>query len=258
MTLTLKRPHRTYYRKLAMGVRHQAYRRGYDPGPNPLAFSPDRPEERTMNWRERGAIILPCGFTVGESWASLRKSWLGYKSALRNGEADRLKMYAYNINKTQKQLGIPSTDFEVMPQEEFDRMEAETTGIGYELEKQQAVKVHEISREIGLNERLMDYDGMMHDAQGELGRLEPPRPEIFITYHPREDKACYVEEVGIPPPAVVAVHDTEACYYEYKPDSFKKKKKQQKRLRKSCYYVSHKPLTTVTENLSVNINRLIK
>src|ERR1051326_1414398 len=257
MAVTILRPHHTKYKwKHAVGVRAKPAREKIVDS-NPLAFSQDRPEERTMDWRARGEIILPSGFKVSESWAAIRKSWHGYKSALKDGDAQKAKMYAWNINKVQKELGIPVTPFEILSLEDYKNLEMEMSHINAAADSQRAAKVHEISREIGINERTVDYDSVMHDAKNELINMPPARKEIFAPYHSREDKACAIEIEDPMSEAIKAtetvMHDTHGCYYEFNPEKIAKRKKhQQKRMRKSCYFVSNTPLGA--KNLLTNVS----
>jgi len=42
------------------------------------------PNEIILDHIERKSFRLPCGKTVAESWAGLRKAWLGFNIALSN------------------------------------------------------------------------------------------------------------------------------------------------------------------------------
>ena len=58
-----------------------------------------------------GNEVLPCGFTVGQSWICLKKAWKGYKISKGEDDVEKMKMYASIIQKVERELGIPITDF---------------------------------------------------------------------------------------------------------------------------------------------------
>jgi hypothetical protein len=56
--------------------------------------------------------MLPCGKTLAQSWAALRKAWLGFKIALGNDDTAQMKHYASFIVKVQSEMGIQTTNFD--------------------------------------------------------------------------------------------------------------------------------------------------
>ena len=79
--------------------------------PNPNAFSRYIPGEDTRDHGERKSFILPCGKTLAQSWAGLRKAWLGFKIARSNGDRALMTHYASFIIKVQKEMGLQVTTF---------------------------------------------------------------------------------------------------------------------------------------------------
>ena len=65
-----------------------------------------------MHHLARKNYILPCGRTVRESWAGLRKAWHGFKIAKSNNDEQKMKYYALFINKVQNELGVVLTKFD--------------------------------------------------------------------------------------------------------------------------------------------------
>ena len=65
-----------------------------------------------MGHEERKSFVLPCGRTLAESWAALRKAWLGFKIARSNDDGALMTHYASFIIKVQMEMGIPTTVFE--------------------------------------------------------------------------------------------------------------------------------------------------
>jgi len=55
--------------------------------------------------------VLPCGYTVGQSWTCLKKAWKGYKISKAEGDLEKMKLYASIIQKVQKELGTRIIDF---------------------------------------------------------------------------------------------------------------------------------------------------
>ena len=62
--------------------------------------------------QERKETKLPCGYTVAESSAALRKTWLGFKISYSNSDSIRATEYASIITKMRVEMEIPTTDFD--------------------------------------------------------------------------------------------------------------------------------------------------
>ena len=169
----------TYYRKQNSCYyrRHRAVasRSSYSP-PNPNSFSRYIPGERYMDHGERKSFVLPCGRTLAQSWAALRKAWLGFKIARSNGEAALMTHYASFIIKVQMEMGIPTTVFESNIIDDSDYCEIMDRTCFNE-------KFVENENECTIEEVGPDYDSMMDDARSKVNHnaveMTPPRQNIF-------------------------------------------------------------------------------
>ena len=65
-----------------------------------------------MHHAERKAFVIPCSYTLAQSWAALRKAWLAFKIANSNGDIQTMRDYARIIRTLQLQMGIPGTIFD--------------------------------------------------------------------------------------------------------------------------------------------------
>jgi len=65
-----------------------------------------------MSAEERKNFRLPCGRTVAESWAALRKCWLGFYITRSQEDRQGMTEFAYRIRKIQAELNIPPTNFD--------------------------------------------------------------------------------------------------------------------------------------------------
>lgn len=63
--------------------------------------------------------ILPDGYHVTQTWVALCKSWNGFLKSKRDCDHEYMKMYAGQIRKLQKNLGLEQSEFE----EDFSREE---------------------------------------------------------------------------------------------------------------------------------------
>ena len=55
--------------------------------------------------------MLPCGFTIGESYGALNKAWKGYCIALRENDDKNIIKYAGIIQKIESEMGLRIQDF---------------------------------------------------------------------------------------------------------------------------------------------------
>lgn len=126
-----------------------------------------------MDHEERKSMQLPCGFTVAESWAALRKSWLGFKIARSNSDTALMTKYASIIRKVQLEMGIRKTKFDsnILEDQDLEFMGAED----------EEGEIRDAD-EANLDENASnDYDGMMYEARQHLKRPQPaPRNELPI------------------------------------------------------------------------------
>ena len=134
-----------------------------------------------MNHSDRKQFTLPCGYTVAQSWAAIRRSWLGFKIAKSRGDTGKMAYYAAFISKVQSQMGIGKTVFDSGIIDEdlvgefsrscFNKKQAETR-----------INLEE--------ERIPDYDYIMERARsftiGNSSSSAPPRQTIFE----RTRKSC--------------------------------------------------------------------
>lgn len=154
---------------------------------NIRAISRYIPDETDMAADERKSTMLPCGFTIAESWAALRKSWLAFNISHSNGDWTAMSNYANRIRKIQRQMGIQLTDFDsdIVVNEEVDEEEEEQ-------EAGQEVGAEEGASDISNEEvSTLDYDGIMEHARmkvnGENATSTEPRGEIFAKTMPGDE-----------------------------------------------------------------------
>lgn len=132
-----------------------------------------------MHHTERKSFSLPCGFTLGQGWAGLRKSWLGFKIARSNGNRDGIRHYSSFIRKVQREMGIEVTKFDsdILDEQERDEGFAECAP------GEDKGTMEDEDEEDEVDERSPDYDAMMTDAHGKLNRncerIAVPRQNVF-------------------------------------------------------------------------------
>jgi hypothetical protein len=148
---------------------------------NPNAISRYIPNEAIMYHNDRKSFILPCGRTIAESWAALRKSWLGFKIARSNCDTELMTHYASFITKVQLQMGIQVTNFDSYILDERALSEIASSCFYEKL----------IEDEDTIEEDGPDYDSMMDDAQSKVNgnseNIAPPRQDIFD----RSENSCW-------------------------------------------------------------------
>jgi hypothetical protein len=54
---------------------------------------------------------LPSGYSKGQSWGALRKSWKGYRTAKVQGDKEGMMKYATRIRSLQDELGVAKASF---------------------------------------------------------------------------------------------------------------------------------------------------
>ena len=145
---------------------------------NMRAISRYIPHETHMTADERKDTILPCGYTIAQSWAALRKSWLGFNISHCNGDWSGMSKYAYQIRKLQLQMGIKLTH--------FDRAILDAP---VDDENEYEEEVQEGANDIRNEEVITpDYDKIMEEARmnlkGEHASSVEPRDEIFTKAAP--------------------------------------------------------------------------
>jgi hypothetical protein len=143
-----------------------------------------------MHHVERKEYLLPCGFRVHESWAALRRSWLGFKIAHSRGDMAKMKYYAAFIHKVQKELGIGLTVFEpgLLDYEERTNSEGQPDTPNAEDAEDRSLTIANSVSESDM-ESLPDFEEIMTNVSANIAVPEP-RQEIFEPYEefePRED-----------------------------------------------------------------------
>lgn len=64
-----------------------------------------------LPWAEIKASVLPCGFTIDQSWGCLKRAWKGYKIAKDQEDVEKMYIYAKVIQRVEKELGIEINSF---------------------------------------------------------------------------------------------------------------------------------------------------
>jgi hypothetical protein len=115
--------------------------------------------------------ILPCGYSVAESWAALKKCWQGFKIANASSDVERMAEYASYIRKVQLEMGISVTCFDPWILE--DQIESDD----------EANDEYATNKEENILEEYPedDYDEIMYEARKDLRRqsCDSPRNHLF-------------------------------------------------------------------------------
>jgi hypothetical protein len=177
--------------------------------PNPDGYSSYLPGEEFMNHNDRKSFMLPCGKTIAQSWAALRKAWLGFKIAFSNGDTALMTQYALFITKVQTEMGIQVTNFDstILDEQALDEISRSCF-----YKKQPETRA-------SLEERNLDYDSVMEKAHTVTStkslNISPPRQNIFdkpknSCWYPPQEKKNY------PQPKIVNVtrNTDTSCMWE--------------------------------------------
>ena len=118
------------------------------------------------------SFVLPCGYTLGESWGALRKAWLAFKIANSNGDIQTMRDYARIIRTLQLQMGIPGTIFDDDIFDEGDERElcVEISRSEMSWKKQQQIAL----------DRSPDYEAFRNNITLDKP-IQDPRNEIFAS-----------------------------------------------------------------------------
>jgi hypothetical protein len=155
---------------------------------NPDALSRHLTDEDSMSHSDRKEFMLPCKYTIAQSWAAIRRSWLGFKIAKSRGDTDKMAYYAAFILKVQSQMGIGKTAFDsaILDEQNVNKISRSCS-----FKKQPENRVR-------LEERTPDYDSMMEKARSFTNtkslNIGPPGQNVFYrsrrscTYLPQEKK----------------------------------------------------------------------
>jgi isopentenyldiphosphate isomerase len=173
-----RRKSRYYYRSWRKAVASHSTPGMY----NYNAMSRYVTNEIRMSSENRKSSVLPCGYTIAESWAALRKSWLAFNIAKSNNDFDRMSKYAGIIRKVQREMGIQETSFDT------DILDDQAPD-DYFYKK-------DMPNDLEIEESSIDYEGILGEARAELYRQEEPkadpRDEIFDAYKPGEKSCEYI------------------------------------------------------------------
>jgi len=136
-----------------------------------------------MAAEERKGFRLPCGKTIAQSWAALRKCWLGFYITKDQGDKDGMIEFAYRIRKIQAEMGIQSTNFdpEILDENTAIRIDA--------LYRKSPSALNEPVKngeESTLESNDFDYSQIMNEENNSSQNMPAPRQEIFT----RRDKSC--------------------------------------------------------------------
>jgi hypothetical protein len=63
---------------------------------------------------------LPSEYVEKRTYRSLKRAWIGFKIAKQKGNCDRMKYYAEGIQKFQRQLHLPVSNFSDILKEETE------------------------------------------------------------------------------------------------------------------------------------------
>ena len=55
--------------------------------------------------------MLPCGYTVLQSYEALKSAWQGYRIAINTDEDDLAVKYAARIQRIQREMGVDTASF---------------------------------------------------------------------------------------------------------------------------------------------------
>lgn len=142
--------------------------------------------ERDLTAEDRKSAELPCGFTVAESWAALRKCWLGFYIRKSQGDTIWMAEYAKRIRKLQAEMGINPTKFD---SNILDENTALLIDQSYRKSPTQLDGIQDGEQPTVESEE-MDYEQIM--AAPTINNENPPSPrqEIFTTRLSRRNNSC--------------------------------------------------------------------
>jgi hypothetical protein len=63
------------------------------------------------NYYYKFNAVLPSGYTIRSTYHGLKKAWIGYKIAKREGDYDKMVYYSEGIKKFQGELNLPVSSF---------------------------------------------------------------------------------------------------------------------------------------------------
>jgi hypothetical protein len=123
-----------------------------------------------MHHAERKAFVLPCRYTLAQSWAALRKAWLAFKITKSNGDTQTMRDYARIIRTLQLQMAIPGTIFDddIFDEEDERELFEEISRLEMPWKKQEQITL----------DRSPDYEAFRNNNTLDKP-IQQPRSEIF-------------------------------------------------------------------------------
>ena len=138
-----------------------------------------------MAAEDRKSAELPCGWTIAESWAALRKCWLAFYITKSQGDTIGMAEYAKRIRKLQAEMGIKPTNFDsnILDENTANRID--------QLYRKSPTQLNEIQNgeQPTTESEEMDYEQIMVAPTTNSGVSPSPRQEIFAT-HLSRDNSC--------------------------------------------------------------------
>jgi hypothetical protein len=164
---------------------------------NPYALSKYLPNERSMDPEDRKNSLLPCGYTLAQSWDALRKCWKGFYISRSQNNSDGMSEYASRIRKLQLEMGIQVTKFDddILGELHLNQIQQDTDEDEIQHKNVRvAPKMINSCRYVPLKERAPDYDDVMDKSSQIIGTKDlarpSPREDIFYKPRIRSSKSC--------------------------------------------------------------------
>lgn len=175
---------------------------------NPRGLSRYINGEAAMHHTERKSFRLLCRYTLAESWAALRKAWLGFKISNSNDDVENMRYYARIIRKLQLEMRIPVThfDLEILDGETIWQIEQEVKAIEAETRQQIDIGSSDPTLNDSVDECEYDYEENMNNAA--LNESNPSPREAIVQKHILNPNSCLPSSVQ--PGAIVEMHKKNA------------------------------------------------
>jgi hypothetical protein len=157
---------------------------------NPNALSSNLKGERGMTAEDRKSAELPCGYTVAESWAALRKCWLAFYITKSQGDTSQMGEYAKRIRKLQAEMGIKPTHFD------SGILDENTALLIDQFYRKSSTQLDEIQNgeESRIENTELNYEEIMTGSNN-TDKMPDPRENIFTTHY-SSDKSCPTSPTG--------------------------------------------------------------
>jgi hypothetical protein len=177
--IVTRRENNIYYRRRNRAIGSHS-RRGVR---NPNGLSHHVSTESIISAGERKRFLLPCGRTIAQSWAALRKCWLAFYITKSQGDTQGMTDYAYRIRKIQAEMGIKPTDFDsdILDENTVNRID-----MIYRKSPPSSTEAVKSGEESAIESNDFDYAQIMNVSNSNNQSMPAPRQEIFS----RRDKSC--------------------------------------------------------------------